>query len=109
MNNEPASARAGDMGEDVLGKKIRCPDGLVGQVCDVLVDPLTERPSYLVWREAIVVTKEVSIPVEYVERIEGDSIVLRVEREVIDRLPRFLMTDPDASAGTPAAEGYRCA
>jgi len=88
---EIASALAGD----VRGKEIRCQDGPVGQVADVLVDPLTERPLYLVWREAVVVTREVSIPVEYVERVEGDRIILRVERRAIERLPHFWTADPN--------------
>lgn len=107
MEDKTAPACPSSVGEDVLGKAICCPDGPVGQVCDVLIDPLTERPSHLVWREAVVVTKEVSIPIEYVERIDQDSIVLRVEREAVERLPRFLMTDPDASAGLSTTEGYR--
>jgi hypothetical protein len=82
---------------DAQGKEIRCPDGTVGEVADVLVDPVTERPSYLVWREAVVVTKEVSIPIDYVERVEGNRIVLRVKRDVIERLPHFWMADRNGS------------
>jgi sporulation protein YlmC with PRC-barrel domain len=96
---------AGPSFADVCGKSIRCQDGPVGRVVDLLVDPLTERPSHLVWREAVVLTREVSIPVEYVERIEGDSILLRVRREAIEQLPHFWTADPKAAAPA-SAEGY---
>ncbi len=92
--------------QDVQGKEIRCQDGPVGQVTDVLVDPLTERPSHLVWREAVVVTREVSIPIDYVERVEGNEIVLRVTREAVDRLPHFWTADPDAAVHTATVERY---
>ncbi len=97
-DNAPSSAKR--LSGDVLGKEIHCQDGPVGQVTDVLVDPLTEQPSHIVWREAIVVTREVSIPVEYVERVEDGNIVLRVTREAVERLPHFW------AAGAPA-EAYR--
>lgn len=92
---------------DVQGKEIHCQDGPVGQVADVLIDPLTERPSHIIWRQALVVTKEVSIPVEYVERVEGDQIVLRVTRETIERLPHFWTADaPDPAGRLLTADGY---
>ncbi len=105
MEREAAPGRVGQVAADVQGKVIRCQDGTVGQVADVLVDPLTERPSYLIWREAMVVTREVSIPIDYVERVEGDQIVLRVKREAVERLPHFWSADPGAAAHTNA-EGH---
>ncbi|MDI7277988.1 MAG: hypothetical protein QME94_18565 [Anaerolineae bacterium] len=91
---------------EIRGKEIHCRDGVVGQVSDVLVDPVSGRPSYLVWREAVVVTKEVSIPIDYVERIEGEQIVLRVEREAVERLPHFWSADAGSAVQPCAAEGY---
>jgi len=106
MDVENMPGRNDLIGVDVQGKEIRCPDGAVGRVADVLVDPATDRPSHLVWREALVVTKEVSIPIDYVERIEGDRVVLRVNREAIERLPHFWMADPAAAAHLSTVEGY---
>jgi len=94
------------LADDVRGKQIRCQDGLVGQVVDVLVDPLTERPSHLVWREAVVVIKEVSIPIGYVERVEGDRVVLGVKREAVERLPHFWAADPGVAVRMSSVEGY---
>ena len=105
MAQDGAPACAGSLAEDAQGKEIRCQDGPVGRVADVLVDPLTGSPLYLVWREAVVMTREVSIPVSYVDHVEDGGIVLRVEREAIERLPRFWTADPDA-AHMPRHEGY---
>lgn len=105
MDREAPPEVAGSLAGDVQGKEIRCQDGPVGQVADVLVDPLTEQPLYLVWREAVVVTREVSIPVDYIERIEDNRIVLRVERQAVERLPHFWTADPSA-ARTPTNGGY---
>ena len=106
MEREAMPERIGQVPADVQGKEIRCQDGPVGRVADVLVDPLTERPSHLIWREAMVVTREVSIPVDYVERVEGNRIVLRVKREAVERLPHFWSADPGAAAHPSAAEGH---
>ncbi|HOG48536.1 MAG TPA: hypothetical protein PLJ35_09950 [Anaerolineae bacterium] len=94
--------KEGPLPGDVQGMEIRCPDGPVGRVADVLVDPLTERPRYLIWREAVVVTREVSIPVDYIERIEENGIVLRVGRAAIERLPRFWMADSEGKENDAA-------
>lgn len=105
MDREVQPGRVDRLIEDVQGKVVRCQDGPVGQVVDVLVDPLTERPSYLVLREAVVVTKEISIPIHYVERVEDGQIVLRVKREAIDRLPHFWTADPGVDM--PTTDAYQ--
>ncbi len=104
MGQEAGSGRADRIAVDVQGKEICCQDGRVGKVADVLVDPATERPSYLIWREAVVVTKEVSIPIDYVERVEGNQIVLRVKRDAIERLPHFWTADRDIAVHNAANE-----
>jgi sporulation protein YlmC with PRC-barrel domain len=71
------------------GTPIFCTDGLIGEVHDVLVDPETERPTHIILREGILVIKEVNIPVNYVQKFEGDRVLLKVEKEEIERLPRF--------------------
>jgi hypothetical protein len=91
---------------DLRGKDMHCADGPVGQVADVLVDPATDCPSHLIWREAVVVTKEVSIPISYIERVESGQIVLGVDRKAIERLPRFWTANPDAGIEVSALSGY---
>jgi len=71
------------------GTPIFCTDGPVGEVHDVLIDPETERPTHIILREGILVIKEVSIPVGYVQNVEGDRVLLKVNKEEIEKLPRF--------------------
>ena len=71
------------------GTPIFCTDGPVGEVHDVLIDPETERPTHIILREGILIIKEVNIPVDYVQKVEGDRVLLKVDKEVIESLPRF--------------------
>lgn len=71
------------------GTPILCTDGPIGEVHDVLIDPKTERPTHIILREGILVIKEVNIPVGYVQEVEGDRVLLKVNKEEIERLPRF--------------------
>jgi sporulation protein YlmC with PRC-barrel domain len=71
------------------GAFVLCTDGPIGEVHDVLIDPETERPTHIILREGILVIKEVSIPVGYVKKVEGDCVLLKVGKEEIERLPRF--------------------
>jgi sporulation protein YlmC with PRC-barrel domain len=71
------------------GTPIFCTDGPVGQVHDVLIDPETEKPTHIILREGILMIKEVNIPANYVQKVEGDRVLLKVTKEKIERLPRF--------------------
>ena len=71
------------------GTPIFCTEGPVGEVHDVLIDPETERPTHIILREGVLVIKEVNIPVSYVQKVEGDRVLLKVGKEEIERLPRF--------------------
>jgi sporulation protein YlmC with PRC-barrel domain len=71
------------------GTPILCTDGPIGEVHDVLIDPETERPTHIILREGVLVIKEVSIPVGYVQKVEGHRVLLKVDKEQIGRLPRF--------------------
>ena len=71
------------------GVPIFCTDGPVGEVHDILIDPDTERPTHIILREGILVIKEVNIPVGYVQKVESDRVLLKVNKEKIEKLPRF--------------------
>jgi sporulation protein YlmC with PRC-barrel domain len=73
----------------IKGTPIFCTDGPVGEVHDVLIDPETERPTHIILREGILVIKEVNIPVDYVQEVESDRVLLKVNKERVERLPRF--------------------
>ena len=81
---------ASNIDSDVTkGTPILCTDGPVGEVHDVLIDPETERPTHIILREGILVIKEVNIPIGYVQEVEGNRVLLKVNKEKIERLPRF--------------------
>ena len=81
---------ASNIDSDVTkGTPIFCTDGPVGEVHDVLIDPETERPTHIILREGILVIKEVNIPIGYVQEVEGNRVLLKVNKEKIERLPRF--------------------
>jgi len=71
------------------GTPIFCTDGPVGEVHDMLIDPETERPTHIILREGILVIKEINIPVGYVQKVEGDRVLLKVNKDKIEKLPRF--------------------
>ena len=71
------------------GTTIFCTDGPIGEVHDVLIDPETKRPTHIILREGILVIKEVNIPVDYVQKVESDCVLLKVNKGEIERLPRF--------------------
>jgi sporulation protein YlmC with PRC-barrel domain len=71
------------------GIPIFCTDGPIGEVHDILVDPDTESPTHIILREGILVIKEVNIPVGYVQKVESDCVLLKVNKQEIERLPRF--------------------
>lgn len=73
----------------IRGTPIFCTDGPVGEVHDVLIDPETESPTHIILREGILVIKEVNIPVDYVQEVESDRVLLKVNKERVERLPRF--------------------
>jgi sporulation protein YlmC with PRC-barrel domain len=76
-------------GNVVRGTPIFCTNGPIGEVHDVLIDPETEKPTHIILREGFLVIKEVNIPVSYVQKVENDCVLLKVDREEIERLPRF--------------------
>ena len=71
------------------GTPIFCTDGPIGEVHDMLIDPETESPTHIILREGLLVIKEVNIPVGYVQKVESDHVVLKVDKQEIERLPRF--------------------
>lgn len=75
---------------ELTGKSLICSDGELGPVAEVLVDPETGQPTHLIWREPVILYQEISIPIAYIERVDGEGIRLRVRREEIERLPRFV-------------------
>jgi sporulation protein YlmC with PRC-barrel domain len=70
------------------GAQVRATDGTVGKVDAFLMDPVDHRITHLVLREGhLWGQKDVTIPVSEIERIEQDTVFLKLDKEDIARLP----------------------
>jgi sporulation protein YlmC with PRC-barrel domain len=70
------------------GARVEATDGHVGRVDEFLVDPTSEHITHLVMREGhLWGQKDVSIPVEQIDRIEEDTVYLKLDKTSIEALP----------------------
>lgn len=70
------------------GAQVKATDGYVGQVAEFVVDPISEQITHVVVREGHAWgRKDVSIPISQVERVEGDTVYLKVDKHSIEVLP----------------------
>ncbi len=74
--------------DQMRGKTLLCIDGPLGNVHDVIIDPETAKPTHLVWREGVMLTREITIPIEYVAQIDDEHILLKADREKLHQLPQ---------------------
>lgn len=70
------------------GARVEARDGRVGAVDDFVLDPATERITHLVLRKGhLWGARDVTIPVDQIDRIDDDAVRLKLSREAIGRLP----------------------
>jgi len=70
------------------GALVEAADGHVGQVDEFLVDPADEHVTHLVLREGhLWGQKDVTIPVSQIERIEANTVYLKLDKRNIEALP----------------------
>jgi uncharacterized protein YrrD len=70
------------------GTPVMAVDGRVGQVDEFLVEPENGYITHLVLREGhLWGKKDVSIPVSQIDRIEKDSVYLKIKKQEVDALP----------------------
>ena len=70
------------------GARVEATDGGVGQVDEFLIDQPTGRISHLVLRRGHLWGKrDVTIPVDHIDRIEGEVIHLKLDKAAVERLP----------------------
>ena len=77
-------------GEVVIrrGSQVRATDGNVGRVDEFLVDAANDCITHLVMREGhLWGTKEITIPVTEIESIEDEAVLLKIDKEAVERLP----------------------
>ncbi len=74
------------------GSQVRATDGGVGQVDEFLVDPEHGHISHLVLREGhLWGKKDVVIPVAQIDRIEEDTVYLKLDKDAVGELPAVPM------------------
>jgi sporulation protein YlmC with PRC-barrel domain len=70
------------------GARVQASDGRVGYVDEFLVEPTTGRITHLVVREGYLWgQKDVTIPVAQVNRIEEDTLYLKLDKHAVAALP----------------------
>jgi sporulation protein YlmC with PRC-barrel domain len=70
------------------GAHVEATDGRVGQLDEFVVDPANEHITYLVLREGhLWGQKDVTIPASAIDRIEQDTIHLKLDKRSIGALP----------------------
>ena len=60
----------------------------MGQVQEFVIDPKTDRVTHLVLREGhLWGKKDVTIPLDQIERIEEDVVYLKLDKAAVEHLP----------------------
>jgi hypothetical protein len=70
------------------GARVEATDGHVGRVDEFLVDPVDTHITHLVLREGhLWGQKDVTIPVSHIDRIEEDTVYLKLDKHSVEALP----------------------
>ena len=70
------------------GASVEATDGHVGHVQEFIIDPKNNRVTHLVLREGhLWGKKDVTIPVDQIDRIEADVIYLKLDKAAVEHLP----------------------
>jgi hypothetical protein len=70
------------------GEHVEATDGRVGRVDEFLVDPCCEHVTHLIMREGhLWGQKDISIPVDEIDRIEGGVVHLKLSKREVGALP----------------------
>lgn len=70
------------------GAAVLATDGTVGKVDELIIDPETDQITHLVLREhELVKTLLVTIPVSEIERVEMETVYLKIDKNEVELLP----------------------
>lgn len=70
------------------GAKVEATDGYVGQVDELMINANNMQVTHLVLLERhIFEQKEITIPVSQIERVDEDTIYLKLDRQSIEKMP----------------------
>jgi sporulation protein YlmC with PRC-barrel domain len=73
------------------GASVEATDGTVGVVDEFLADPNDNCLSHLILREGRWSQKEVTVPMDQVDRIDEDAIYLKISKSELESLPTVLI------------------
>jgi sporulation protein YlmC with PRC-barrel domain len=80
---------AGELAID-RGSRVVATDGFIGHVDEFIIDPVNKQITYLVLREGhLWGQKEVTLPVTEIDRIEDDTIYLKLSKAEVEKLPKM--------------------
>jgi len=77
------------MGEPV---KVYCQDGMAGWVKEIIIDPRTGQPTFLVIERLNYGLPEVTVSIQSVALITDDQVLLNTSLEALDILSRYQLT-----------------
>lgn len=81
----------GELGAVIrAGQRVECRDGYAGKVSLVLLDGRTERVTHVVIRKGVLRSKDIMVPVEWVNEFHADHLKLAVDRDALDQLSEYL-------------------
>jgi len=84
------------------GARVKATDGKAGMLGEFLVNPLTGHISHLILMEGhLWGKKEVAIPVSAIDRIEKDTVYLKLDKKAIESLPSESVRRPVAFLCSP--------
>jgi sporulation protein YlmC with PRC-barrel domain len=70
------------------GADVLATDARVGKVDELVIDQETHRITHLVLRQHFLLNKWiVTIPVSEIERVEVDTIFLKIDKDAVEKLP----------------------
>jgi sporulation protein YlmC with PRC-barrel domain len=70
------------------GARVEATDGHVGRVDEFLIDPESEHITHLVMREGhLWGQRDVTIPISKVDRMEEDTVYLKLDKGSVEALP----------------------
>jgi uncharacterized membrane protein/sporulation protein YlmC with PRC-barrel domain len=77
------------------GTRVAATDGQVGKVGELLVDPTSEHITHLVLLEGhLWGKKEITLPVSAIDRLEDDTVYLKLDKRAVELLPAIPVKRP---------------
>jgi sporulation protein YlmC with PRC-barrel domain len=90
-----------------IGARVRTRDGRhIGEVHRVIVDLQDSAVTGIVVLKGRLLSRDVLVPIDFVDRVEGDDVVLTLDEHELDQLPDFAFNEILAPPPTWTAGPY---